>query len=315
MTCYTSSSDPLCEKLSGETTIALLNASSRTSKYIIQHALAANINIRAIVRSATRFGTENCENQLLKVHQLDDFQDVDSLRDLLANVDTIFITLASSSHENTTLYQDVIQTVVAAIRSLAAEQQKSPAAAGHVGATDPFLVLLSSDILSPLLHDNAAIKSSTQHGLTPLQSFLRKHVVRYMYDDLSRAQDYLEKQSTWLDWTVVTPGQILDVAESPEANNEWTISSTQTPTTPISYNRLAAAMLSIASGQSHWNHKYVSPLANTPIRFQLSDFSTLRSVFLLWFRSQILKPVLRYSTIFMLGALCTTCFAPWRTLE
>lgn len=315
MSCSTSRSSPSSEEPPREITFALLNASSRTSKYIIQHALEANINIRAIVRSVTRFGPEKYDNPLLKVHQLDDFQDVNALRDLLADVESVFITLAGSSDEKTTLYQDFVQTVVAAIRSLAVEQRKSPTATGHIEATDTNIVLLSSDILSPLLCDNAVIKSSTQLGLTPLQSFLRNHIVRHMYDDLSRAQKYLEKQSSWLDWTVVTPGQILDVTESPEITNEWTASSTQTPTTPISYNRLAAAMLSIASDQPHWNHKFVSPLAKTPIRFRISDFSTLRSVLVLWLRSQILKPALQYSIIFLSGILCSMLFAFCRTIE
>lgn len=260
-------------------TIVVVNATSRTAKYLIGEALTKGIQVKAVVRSASKFQAQLEYQDRLSVHELADFNDVVGMKEIAQGATAVFITLAPADTQFTTLVQDVTTTVVAAIRSTMAASP-SPT---HPCPTK--VILLSAILASPFFIDKITTGS---YQCSLLEHILRTQALIHMYDDLKRTQSYLEKQSSWLRWTVLTPGQIVDVAEEPFKRLEYKLSTTEIPEAAISYRRVASAMLSlIENEQSEYDQSYVSPLPTTPVPVRLSDMASLRSTFLQWMTPKV----------------------------
>ena len=132
--------------------------------------------------------------------------------------------------------------------------------------------------------------------------------------DLTRAQDFLEKQSLWLDWTVISPGIIVDDSSPLELNGpDATFSlvpedSSSTAGTenhaeprPISYARLARAMLA-ASKDSNYVGKYVVPIPTArKVQFGWQAMEVQREVFGNFLFSQVIPAA---TTWIAFGIVC-----------
>jgi putative NADH-flavin reductase len=81
----------------GRSTIAVLNGTSRVNRHIIQQALANGQNVRAIVRSTSRFYAETAKHADLSAHEWSNFADLAALAPILDGVDVIYVALCASA--------------------------------------------------------------------------------------------------------------------------------------------------------------------------------------------------------------------------
>jgi len=92
------------------------------------------------------------------------------------------------------------------------------------------------------------------------------------FSDLRATQEYLTKQSGWLDVVFITPGGLLDCESSddPAQLEAVELSEHGVPDGFTSYSRLASAM-QLAAADDKWVGKYVVPLATTKVAWKFSD--------------------------------------------
>jgi nucleoside-diphosphate-sugar epimerase len=260
-------------------TIAVLNGTSRTANYLIPKALDDGLGVRAVVRSRARFESKIKKHDNLSAYELADFNDVQTLSKILQGVDVLFIAASSVGNEPTTLLQDIVQTCVAAIRTSCTE-----------GKANIRIVLLSAAPVSPTIsYSGPATEHSTPAPM--FVRFLRHYAINHHYDDLENAQNYLRRQSAWLGWTVVTPGMIVDVVESPNVDMDWKLSTTELPegSDAITYSRLAAAMLALARGETYL-HAFVTPLPTSKVPVRLTDMKFNLTTMASGFASEVVLP-------------------------
>lgn len=77
-------------------TIAVLNATSRTFKHLVPQVLGKGHNVRAVVRSASRFLGQTKKHDGLSVHEWSDFSDLTTLATILDGVDVVYLAYATS---------------------------------------------------------------------------------------------------------------------------------------------------------------------------------------------------------------------------
>ena len=235
-------------------TIAVVNGTSRLAQAIVPQALGAGYQVKAIVRSAKRFSAVAGQHDQLSVHEIKDFNDVTAFRDVLHGVSTLYVAAAINSNVPTTVNQDIVQTTVAAL------QLESLANGTKISPTK--IVLLSS-------HNVFSGK--------PSGGFPWNTILYYQFQDLIRTQVFLAKQSSWLKYTVVSAGGIVDVKETDVQTNEVKIQhgSPVHPDGLISYGRLAAACLMAGeNSEGKWDGQYISAIPTSKVKFSITDLST-----------------------------------------
>lgn len=260
-------------------TIAVCNGTARTSKYIIEIALDRGYRVKALVRSASRFYAQTKKRDDLSAHEWSNYDDLETLEDILEDVSTVYVALSMPLGQSGTLNRDCIQSVCAVLRRKLPKGAKSPTN----------IVLLASGGTNPTVVGDH-ISSVTNYLLFD------------QYGDLRLAQKYLEQQQSWLRWSTICPGAIVDVREATSQWTEVSLAQNEGPKGPISYARLATAMLEAGEGSSDkHNHKYLTPLPTTKVVTSLKDFESAREVLLHFFRSQILPAVFKGT---LLGIAC-----------
>ena len=78
-------------------TVAVINGTSRTFKHLIPQALAKGHKVRAIVRSASKFLSQTKKHDDLSAHEWSNFNDLDTLSDILDGVDVVFVALGAAA--------------------------------------------------------------------------------------------------------------------------------------------------------------------------------------------------------------------------
>lgn len=264
-------------------TIACINGTSRTFKYLVPQALAKGHKVRAIVRSTSRFREQTPKkHDNLSVHEWRDFRDITGLTTILEGVDVVYIALGVNDNNYTTLNQDAAHAITAVLA------KKLPQGAGAKSQTK--IVILCS--ASTLPKGNEYRRGG----------FLDSQLLYYQYEDLRRTQAFLEKQSAWLDVIYVMPGMIVDAPEPESATTELRLYERREPEGAISYRRLAAAMLSVGDEkEGQWVGKYVSPQPTTKVAVRFQDLTSIRSIFSFWFRNTVFPYVFRAVGFGLLG--------------
>ena len=262
-------------------TIAIYNGTARTSKYVTEYALSKGYRVKAIVRSTRRFYNQTKKHDDLSVHEWSDFSDIALLASILQGVDTLYMALGPNGNPPTHLVEEGIQSAVAALR-LNLDQSSS---SGKFATAK--LILLSSGAVDP----------SVEHS--PFAVYTANALLGNQYGDLQRADLYLNKQKSWLRWTILCPGAIVDV-EDPVAFNKGAVRLAlgEPAGGVISYRRLGAAMFEAAedSGEK-FVHGYVTPVPTSKVKTSLRDFESARAVLAEFFTSKVFPFVFR-GTIF-----------------
>ncbi|CAF9908764.1 MAG: hypothetical protein GOMPHAMPRED_006304 [Gomphillus americanus] len=287
-------------------TIACINATSRTLTYLIGQSLSepSPPEIRAIVRSESRFLSKLPPSILqsgkippqLTVHEYSKYSDTAPLIPILAGVQTVYVALGINDNKLTTLNQDVLQALVS---TLAASKP------GNTPRSPTKIVLLSA---FPVLPSRLSL---IQSGKAPfMERFLHSSVVNNQYMDLIRAQSFLEKQSLWLDWTIISPGLIVNDSSPAELDGpdatfslvaEDSSSAADAEPRPISYTRLARAML-LAGNDSDHVGKYIVPMpTGRNVQFGWQAMEVQREVFSNFLFSQVLPAA---TTWIAFGIVC-----------
>jgi len=282
-------------------TIAVLNGTSRTGRILVERALENGYQVKAIVRSARRFSTHISGHKNLVVEEFSDFKDITTLQRILLNTDVLVLIAGLPIDEPNFLVQDVVQSSVAAIR----------ANLWSTTAVKTRVVLMSAANISPAM-DRA--KDPHPFPTSLIEKFGRDYVLKYTYQDLRRAQEYLFKQTSWLDFVVVAPGPIADVPDKDAELKQWRLSTTELPLQgPISYLRLASLMLSIAEEGKEFNHEVVLPIPTTPVANSLKDIESVKTLVLHWFKVNVFIPGFRGLTIFAVGIAVGRWWRSWAT--
>ncbi|KAK3082193.1 hypothetical protein LTS18_013077 [Coniosporium uncinatum] len=270
-------------------TLAVWSGTSRTATYLIPNALEAGYKVRAIVRSTSRFYHKVDKHDRLSALELHDVNEIETLREHLDGADTVVITMGLPFDEPTTILQDAVQSCVAAIRLIIKD-----------GGKQPKILLLSSSSLAPTLDYTGKSTNPDATKADLVRRFIRYQVFNYEYDDLERAQLYLEKQSSWLDYSVVMPGGLVDVPEPEEELRKWKFSTTKIPDGFISYQRLAAAMMGLIDGGMS-EGKNVMPIPTTEVKMGFKDLESLRANMVQYLKVSVLLPALKGGTLVGIG--------------
>ena len=264
-------------------TIACVNGTSRTFKYLVPQALAKGHKVKAIVRSTSRFREQTPEkHDNLSIHEWRDFRDIDTLTTILAGVDIVYVALGVNDNNRTYLNQDAVHAITAVLA------KSLPGASSAKSKTK--IVALSSGSTLPK-------GNGYKHG-----DFLDTYLLGNQYEDLRRTQAFLEKQSAWLDWIVVAPGMIVDAPEPESAATEFRLREEWHPEDPISYQRLAAAMLSVGDEkEGRWLGKYVSPQPTSKVVVRFRDLTSIRSIISFYFANTVAPYLFRAVGFGLLG--------------
>ena len=97
-------------------TIAVCNGTARTSKYIIEIASEKGYKVKALVRSTTRFYAQTKKRDGLTAHEWSNFDDVDTLEEILQGVSTLYIALVPPGNTPSTLNLDCVHSACAVLR-------------------------------------------------------------------------------------------------------------------------------------------------------------------------------------------------------
>ena len=260
--------------------IAVVNGTSRLAQQLIPQALTAGYQVRAIVRSSSRFYAAAKKHDDLSAHEIASFHDVSAFRDVLKGVATLYVALAVEKNIPTTLNQDTVQTAVAAL------QLETNASGRETSPTK--VVFLSSH--------NVASGRPVGFPFTRLLS--------YQFEDLIRTQTFLAKQAPWLRSIIVSAGGLIDVPDPHP--NDFRIQDVREgmPEGMISYRRLAAALLS-AGDQSagRWDGMYIAPCPTSEVKFGLADLTSMGTVVWDNFTRYALPRLLTGTSLLSLGIL------------
>ena len=107
-------------------TIAVCNGTARTSKYIIEIALEKGYKVKALVRSTSRFYAQTKKRDGLTAHEWPNFDDVDTLEEILQGVSTLYIALNPPGNTRSTLNLDCVHSACAALRRDSSKASQSP---------------------------------------------------------------------------------------------------------------------------------------------------------------------------------------------
>jgi len=278
-------------------TLAVWSGTSRTATYLISHALKAGYDVRAIVRSASRFYHKVDKHDRLSALELPNAEDIETLRAHLDGADFLVVTMGIPYDEPTHLLQDAVHSSVAAIRLLV-----------KGGSKQPKLLLLSSSSLSPMLDYSGKSTNPEVTKADMMRRFLRNYIFNNQYDDLERAQAYLEKQSSRLEYSVFMPGGLVDVTESEEELKKWKLSKTEVPADFISYQRLAAAMLGLIDGGMS-EGRYVMPVPTSEVKMGFKDLESARANMAQFLKLDVLFPALKGGALAGIGLIAGIAIA------
>lgn len=176
--------------------------------------------------------------------------DIPLLTAYLADTHSIFLTVAVNEIKpGVNISVETAHAVVLAQQSL---QTKSPQ------LKIPRQVVLSS----------ASLDDQFWNGVPAFVHKLLYASNAHIYDDLARAQTYLEQQENWLDITFVTPGGLSH--DVPPREYELTLERQQTF---ISFLDLVAGMLQVAEEGERWAGKHVSAVLKEGAKAKIDWFS------------------------------------------
>ncbi|MCJ1310444.1 hypothetical protein MMC25_004108 [Agyrium rufum] len=250
-------------------TIACLNGTSRALVNLTTLALSQGYSVKALVRSKSRYHAKVPPQKNLTVHEYSASEDTAALAEILKDVDTVYIALTGPDiNVQSNLNQDAVHAICGALVT---------GLFGPGARSQTKVVLLSAMPVAPQ-------HKGKEGGL--MMRIFEKKILNHQYDDLTRAQDFLRKQSSWLDWVSVTPGLIVDTVEGKEVETQFRLSLTDMPEGAISYRRLGAALLTAGAEdkEGEWVGKFVSPIATEkPVKMGWQGMETQR---------QLLKDVL-----------------------
>jgi len=271
-------------------TLAVFNGTARLSTYLIPKALKAGYDVRAIVRSTSRFYHKVDKHDQLSAHELRDVSDVEPLQSQLKGVDVLVLAAGIPLDEPTTLQQDMVHSCVAAIRANIKD-----------GSTPPSVLMLSSAPLSPLMDFEGTSTEPNAKKANLMAKFLRYQMLVHEYDDQERAMRYLEKQSSWLKFQFILPGGILDVSEPEEETVKWRLSTTEMAfDLVITYERLAGAMLGCIDGGLEQG-RYVVPIPTSKVKAGFGDMETARANAWSWLKKAVVFPALKGGVMVGIG--------------
>lgn len=131
---------------------------------------------------------------------------------------------------------------------------------------------------------------------------LAEALIGNQFNDLRAAQDYLSKQSGWLDVVLVSPGPLIDSESGEDSAALGAVRLTENAQHqgPISYARLASAM-QLAAADDRWVGKYVMPLATTKVRWMFKDLESPIETMQSYTWYIVLPAVMRALTLAILG--------------
>ena len=263
-------------------TIAVCNGTARTCKYIIDLALERGYNVKALVRSTSRFYSQTKKHDRLTAYEWSNLNDVDTLEGVLKDVSTLYVALGTNENVPTTMNKDCVESACAALTRSLPKGGQSPTK----------MVVLTSWGTHPLNDNEDSIGGR----------FLSNHLLNEQFDDLRRTQRYLEKQKSWLQYVILTPGGIVDVEESAETRSKVRVAENEAAEGLISYGRLGTAMFEAGENEGdEYNHKYMTPNSTSKVSVSLGDFKTQVVVIRSFFWKSVF-PFMFRSTIF--GLLC-----------
>ena len=261
--------------------MAVCNGTARTSKYITELALLKGYKVKALVRSTGRFYTQTKRHDDLCVYELPDYNDIGTLAEILQDVSILFVALGHIGSGPIHLNEDCVQSACAALRRNLSK--------GTQSATK--MVLLGSTACNPYV----------ERTMSSFESWILDMLLGNLYSDLRRAQSYLQKQKSWLQYAVVTPGAMVDVEDAAAYKGEVRLVHADPGKQwqeLISYRRLAAAMLEVGEDSgTQYNHQYITPLPTSKVCTSSRDFETRRAVFKNLVANKMLPYVFR-ATIF-----------------
>ena len=261
-------------------TIAVCNGTARCSRYIIDIALERGYNVKALVRSTSRFYAKTNKHERLSVHEWPDLNNVQSLQEILHGVSTFYVALGPPSNEPTTMNKDCVQSACAALRPSLSKD----------GRSSTKIVILAAYPVNPNFNFEGSIAHRISHQLLDNQ-----------YGDLEEALKYLRKQQSWLDYVALCPGGIVDVDEEADTKLEVRLVEEEQEPGFISYSRLSSAMFDAGEAEGDkYNHKYLVPIPTTKVKVSFKDFESARSVVSYFFRTRIFPVVFR-NTVFALA--------------
>ncbi|MEV4373529.1 NAD(P)-binding oxidoreductase [Nonomuraea sp. NPDC049637] len=159
------------------TSLAVVAATGRTGRLVVEHALAAGHTVTAVARRPDGLGLDHPR----LVRRAADVTDPASLRAALTGHDTVISALGSSGRGPTTVYSQGTAAIVAAL---------PPSAR---------LVVISSAGL--------AVPAGAR-PVTRLLGRVLHHVMRHPYADMARMEQALA--GTRLNWTAVRPTGLTD---------------------------------------------------------------------------------------------------------
>ncbi|KAL0490070.1 averufin oxidase-like protein [Acrasis kona] len=245
--------------------LAILNATSRTANHIISQGLEQGHEIHAAVRSvsAERFKKSHRGKSII-VHEFDDFNNVDQVYKLVKDVDCIFIVASPTDNKLTFLVEHIVHTVVAALR------RKSGAS-----RCTTRVILLTSTTVSPFVRNEKRVFQKI------IFHIMRNYLNYEPYNDLQRADEYLKKQSDWLDFIIFNPGMLIDPASDANqrsATSAYSLSTNTVSDGAITYKMLAHAMLSTASGKEELIGKNVHPIVDVQPKVEFQDLDSLKKL-------------------------------------
>lgn len=118
------------------------------------------------------------------------------------------------------------------------------------------------------------------------------------FNDLRAAQDYLTKQSSWLDVVFISPGPLTDseTSDDPTRLQAVRLLDGGAAQGPISYARLASAM-QLAAEDPKWVGKYALPVATTKIAWKLKHLESRIETLQAYARYKLL-PALMYAVMY-----------------
>ncbi|MCJ1324508.1 hypothetical protein MMC10_001170 [Thelotrema lepadinum] len=263
-------------------TIAVCNGTARTSKYIIELALEKGYKVKALVRSTSRFYAKTKKRDGLTAHEWSNFDDIDTLEEILQGVSTFYIALNGPGNEPTTLNADCVHSACAALQRNLSKGSQSPTK----------IVILAANTTNPAIEENKGV----------MVRFMHNNILNHQYDDLERAQKYLQKQKSWLRYVVICPAAIVDADEAASKRSEVELIEDKHLPSPMTYNRIGYAMFQAGEESSNkYDHKYMTPMPTTKVEVSFKDFESGRAIIGEYLRNKVL-PVAYRSTI--LGTIC-----------
>lgn len=158
--------------------------------------------------------------------------------------------------------------------------------------------------ISTVLRDAVAPGSRSPTKLVMLASYgtrpneprqaLAEALIGHQYNDLRAAQDYLTKQSSWLDVVFISPGPLMDseTSDDPAQLGAVRLVEGESPEGPISYARLASSM-QLAAEDPKWVGKYVLPVATTKIGWKLKHLESPVDTVLAYSRYKLIPELIR----------------------